>query len=183
MSLPTPAEIQRAKDFVESGVDFAQMLQELDPAGEVVVDLRGLEAMGERRRTSVLYAVPVDATGRLKAFAEKVRGVFVKEGLVVDEGRELKLHATVVNTVYSKGRRGGGGGGGGWRGRGRGRGGGGGGGDQKETFDAEMVVGRYMGVAFAEGVRLDRVAVCRMGEVRGEDGTSEGYLVVGERSL
>lgn len=181
MSLPTPADIQRAKDFVESGVDFAQMLQELDPAGEVVVDLRGLEAMGERRRTSVLYAVPVDATGRLKAFAEKVRGVFVEEGFVVDEGRELKLHATVVNTIYSKGRRGGGGG---WRGRGRGGGGGGGGrGDQKETFDAEMVVGRYRDVAFAEGVRLDRVAVCRMSEVKGEDGASEGYLVVGERLL
>lgn len=111
----------------------------------------------------MLYAVPHDSSERLKGFAEAVRAAFEAEGLVQRDEREMKLHATVVNTVYSRGRRSGGGG------------------AQRETFDAEDVVDRYAGVAFAEGVRLDRVAVCRMGEVWREDGTSGGYLVCGEK--
>lgn len=117
--------------------------------------------MGSRRMASVLYAMPCDDSGRLKRFAEAVRAAFEAEGLVVREDREMRLHATVVNTVYIRGR------------RGPGR--------QRETFNAESVVDRYKGVAFAEEVRLDRVAICRMGEVKRADGTSRGYLVCGEK--
>lgn len=109
----------------------------------------------------MLYAVPCDSSGRLKRFAEAVRAAFEAEGLVQRDEREMKLHATVVNTVYSNRRRGGG--------------------AQREMFNAEDVVDRYSGVVFAEGVRLDRVAICRMGEVRRLDGTSGGYLVCGEK--
>lgn len=109
----------------------------------------------------MLYAVPCDSSERLKRFAEAVRAAFEAEGLVQRDDREMKLHATVVNTVYSRGRRSGG--------------------AQRETFDAADVVDRYTRVAFAEGVRLDRVAICRMGEVWREDGTSGGYLVCAEK--
>lgn len=181
MSLTSSTLIQRAKNFVETGLDITQLLQSLNPSTEVepfTIDLRGLDAMGQRRRTSVLYAVPCDSTGRLRVFAEAVKAAFEEEGLMVKEDRELKLHATVVNTIYSKGGQGRGRGGGGGRGRGRGDGRG-----QRECFDAEDVVDKYRDVAFADGVRLDKVAVCRMGEVRAEDGTSQGYLVCGERTF
>lgn len=158
MSLPSPALLQRAISFLETGIDYARLLGPTP----LTVSLRGLETMGSRRNTSVLYAIPRDRSERLKGFAEAVRAAFEAEGLVQRDGREMKLHATVVNTVYSRGRRGGGG-------------------AQRETFNAEDVVDRYTGVAFAEGVRLDRVAICRMGEVRREDGTSAGYLVCGEK--
>lgn len=117
--------------------------------------------MGSRQMASVLYTIPCDDSGRLRAFAEAVRAAFEAEGLVVRDGREMRLHATVVNTVYSRG------------GRSTGR--------QRETFDARNVVDRYRGVAFAEEFRLDRVAICRMGEVRRAGGTSGGYLVCGEK--
>ena len=51
--------------------------------------------------TSVLYAAPYDASGRLIALCERLRGAFVEAGLVVPEDRGLKLHATLVNTVYA----------------------------------------------------------------------------------
>lgn len=183
MALASPAHVQRAKEFVETGIDFTQLLHSLGPssAAPLVVDLRGLETMGPRLRTSVLYAVPHDITGRLRAFAEAVRGAFEKEGLVVEEERELKLHVTLVNTIYS-GKKGRGTPGRGGRGA---RGGRGGGGDREQPgkFDAEDLVDKYRDISFADGVRLDKVAVCRMGEVRREDGTSGGYLVCGERTF
>ncbi len=53
-------------------------------------------------KTSVLYAQPLDEQGVLQLFCEKLRGVFVDEGLMQDEGRPLLLHATVANTIYVK---------------------------------------------------------------------------------
>lgn len=162
MSLPSTTDVQRAVEFLQNGVDYTSLLQD---GGPLTIDLRGVDAMGDRRRASVLYAVPVDATGRLRAFAEGVRGAFVGAGLVLDEGRELKLHATVLNTVYST------------RERGRdGR-------KRRETFDAVGMVDKYKDYEFAGGVLLDKVAVCRMGEVKGAGGKSEGYLVCGEKAI
>ena len=71
----------------------------------LVVTLRSLSAMRDPRRTSVLYFEPDDATGRLMGFCERVRGVFEREGLVQEEGRAWKGHATILNTIYASGGR------------------------------------------------------------------------------
>lgn len=156
MSLPSPTDLQRAVHFLET-LNLSTLLPSGPP---LVVDLRGLATMGAPAQTSVLYAVPHDPTARLQGFAEAVRAAFERAGLVQPEQRQLKLHATVVNTVYS-------------RPRGRGR----------MTFNALETTRRYDGVAFAEGIVVEKVALCRMGEVRRADGSSGGYLVCAERML
>lgn len=117
--------------------------------------------MGAPAQTSVLYAVPHDRTARLQGFAEAVRAAFERAGLVQREQRGLKLHATAVNTVYARAR----------------------GSRTRLTFNALDTVRRYDGVAFAEGVVVEKVALCRMGEVRRSDGSSGGYLVCAEKML
>jgi activating signal cointegrator complex subunit 1 len=42
------------------------------------------------------------STTRLRAFAETVRGAFLAHELILPERRELKLHATLVNTIYAR---------------------------------------------------------------------------------
>ncbi|KAF3046804.1 hypothetical protein E8E11_003860 [Didymella keratinophila] len=73
------------------------------------IDLRGVLPMQRVRQTSILYAEPVDKTGRLLGFGERLRGSFEERGWVVRDDRALRLHATVLNTIYAKpkGKRGG----------------------------------------------------------------------------
>ncbi|KAF2141252.1 uncharacterized protein K452DRAFT_192894, partial [Aplosporella prunicola CBS 121167] len=71
------------------------------------LSLTSLHSMHPPRKTSVLYAVPDDASARLRPLCEAVRALFVQRGFLLDEGRPLKLHATLVNTLYARGGRGG----------------------------------------------------------------------------
>jgi len=71
-------------------------------------------------------------------------------GLLIPDDRPLKLHATVVNTIYVKGR--------------RSRGGKGG---KKSSaplrIDATALLERYRDYVWAEDIVLDRIAICEMG--------------------
>ncbi|GJE84181.1 hypothetical protein PsYK624_002570 [Phanerochaete sordida] len=60
---------------------------------------------GDPARAHVLWAGPApggEGTRVLRRVAEFVSGEFRKAGLVVDERRPLKLHCTVLNTVYRR---------------------------------------------------------------------------------
>lgn len=116
------------------------------------ISLRGLHSMQRASQASVLYAPPVDARGHLLPFCERLRGKFLEAGLMVDDNRPLLLHATIVNTVYV-------------RGRGRGKG-------KKLTLEAGSLLDRYADYIWLEKFAVDRVAICKMGakEVEGEDG-------------
>ena len=103
------------------------------------ISLAGLATLSSPRRATVLYAVPRDTTGQLQEFAECVRRVFEDAGLVVHEDRPLRLHATVANTVYC---------------RGRGR---------AQALDLRGVLDEFAGWVLAEAVVIDRVALCKMG--------------------
>jgi activating signal cointegrator complex subunit 1 len=137
------------------------------------ITLRGLASMQVPTKAAVLYAPPVDPLGLLQAFCERVRDAFMQAELMVDDGRPLLLHATVVNTVYSKqkglinategqagtgGRRRGG--------RGGGRGGRGGrdwGKRERLVFDGTGLIDRYEDHVWMEDVPLEKVAICKMG--------------------
>ncbi|EPE08743.1 hypothetical protein F503_04330 [Ophiostoma piceae UAMH 11346] len=132
------------------------------------IGLRGLNSMQPPARSSVLYASPVDkSTGRLAAaggpfleLCERVRAIF--SDLMIEDGRPLLLHATIVNTVYvGSGGRGGRGGRGGGRGGRGGHGGGRGGG--KITFDARDLIEQYEDFLWMDNVPTKKVALCRMG--------------------
>ena len=68
----------------------------------LVVTLEGLVPMQKAVQSSILYAEPQDKSGRLVRFAESVRKSFEDGGWVLKEDRGLKLHATVLNTIYAK---------------------------------------------------------------------------------
>lgn len=117
-----------------------------------------MRAMGNKTTTaSVLYAPPADDLGILQRFCEGVRNLFVSAGLIVDEGRPLLLHATLVNTVHVKD----GGRGGGAKEEGRSKKG-------KRRWDklevnATALIERYDGYVWLADLPLDRLAICKMG--------------------
>ncbi|KAL8993757.1 MAG: hypothetical protein Q9169_006103 [Polycauliona sp. 2 TL-2023] len=57
--------------------------------------------MHSPKSTSMLYTPPADISGRLYPFCEMLKERFVEGGFMVKEERGLKLHATVLNTVYA----------------------------------------------------------------------------------
>ncbi|GAB1312957.1 A-kinase anchor protein 7-like phosphoesterase domain-containing protein [Madurella fahalii] len=144
------------------------------------ITLRGLASIQSPTKAAVLYAPPVDQLGLLQAFCQRVRDVFREAELMIDDGRPLLLHATVVNTVYSKQKPGEGGGGKRRGGRG-GRGGGGGWGRKRErlVFDATGFIERYEDVVWMEDVPIEKVAICKMGAKKVVvDGVEDGAYEV-----
>ena len=142
-------------------------------AQPLVVSIVGLQPMHSPSSTSILYASPQDASLRLPHFCLALQVTFTEAGFLVPETRPLLLHATIVNTIYAKERsRRTADGGHGKQGKGRG------------GFDATHVLGKFGETTWAEGVRLEKVAICEMGarKVDGEEG-SEAYLEVGSLEL
>lgn len=157
------------------------------------VDLRGVASMHSPSKTSVLYTSPMDSTGRLLSLCEQLRDVFVEKGLLVKDDRPLKLHVTVVNTIYVKGRppaqsnadRGAGGAqrqGDSGQPRRRNRRPG------PVQFDARPAIEHLKDFAWAEDVLLDRIAICEMGAKKVVDEKTdkiveEAYKEVAIRAL
>lgn len=112
--------------------------------------------MTSASKTSVLYAAPTDTEGILHKFCEQLRKPFRDMGLMEDD-RPLLLHATIVNTIYVKGR---------------------GGGRRKERLmlDARDLMHKYEDYAWVEDMPVSRVAVCKMGAKK-VDGGDEVYEV------
>ncbi|KAI4270389.1 MAG: hypothetical protein LQ337_006713 [Flavoplaca oasis] len=67
----------------------------------LTLSFTGLHSMHSPKSTSFLYTPPTDSTGRLFPFCQSLRDRFATEGFMVDEERALKLHATVLNTIYA----------------------------------------------------------------------------------
>ncbi|KAK6539175.1 hypothetical protein TWF694_009419 [Orbilia ellipsospora] len=202
MSLTTPEKLQQAISTLES-LDVSQFLSsdglQNDDEKKLNISLKGLESMDNSRKgvekCAILIIPPTDApsdggsTGgnRLYTFASALRQHFINEGIMTPENRPLKLHATVVNTVYSKKKKGSKD-----KKSKNSRGGGRRGNKERITFDATDVVERYKDHVWAEKLEIDRVQICNMGadkgeEVVGEDGTVEvvgnGYRVAGSRLI
>ena len=208
----------------------------------LTINLESLIPMQAPHKTSILYAEPQDPSQRLQPFAAALRDQFTKKGLLLEDSRPLKLHATIMNTIYAKPK----------RGRGRSKGsklkdglkhmehkvsphhhadgedvhvahvsndndnpadeatsaagsadgndatapadlstaesphstGEGHGPDGKSwmRFDARNLIEKYKGFVWAEGVRVDRVCICKMGAKKIWSGGLEGEgEVVDER--
>ncbi|KAI7253997.1 hypothetical protein KC343_g3870 [Hortaea werneckii] len=69
------------------------------------IELKGLVSMHDPQKTSILYSAPVDQTERLYPFCLAVQEKFKESDFLVKDDRKLKLHATIVNTIYAKGRK------------------------------------------------------------------------------
>ena len=130
-------------------------------------------------RATVLYAAPTDDNGRgttLQVFCEKLQAAFREAGLMASEegerdARPLLLHATVLNTIYVKGGRGGGSGKKGGRRR------------ERLTVDARPILDRYDDFVWMRDVPLEKIAICRMGAKKVGDDGDEAYEVEAEIDL
>lgn len=69
------------------------------------ISLESLEPMQSPTKTSILYIRPQDPTNRLQILCQALRKTFTDAELLVPDTRPLKLHATIVNTIYVKGRK------------------------------------------------------------------------------
>jgi len=128
------------------------------------VTLRGLVSMHKSSQTSILYSSPLDSDLRLYQFCQKLRDIFMKAGFIAESKKALLLHATVVNTLYARGAKGSGHG---KKGRAR------------LLFDARKILEDLEDFEFMSGVRVEKVAICRMGAKAGVDG-EERYEVEAE---
>lgn len=165
-------------------------------AQPIRIELRGLVSMHAPQNTSILYTAPQDFSGRLYNFCLALQDHFKEQDLLVPDDRKLKLHATLVNTIYAKVRR--------------------------KTFprrsnskapganpsipseaelnanlgdrseghgpnanaplkiDARELLEKYKDFIWAENVVLDRIAICEMGAKKKMDG--EGNVIAEEYS-
>ncbi|KAL8981434.1 MAG: hypothetical protein Q9205_003776 [Flavoplaca limonia] len=67
----------------------------------LTLSFTGLHSMHSPKSTSFLYTPPTDSNDRLYPFCQALRDRFATEGFMVDKERALKLHATVLNTIYA----------------------------------------------------------------------------------
>ncbi|ETS77450.1 hypothetical protein PFICI_11324 [Pestalotiopsis fici W106-1] len=128
------------------------------------VTLKGLHSMQSASKASTLYSSPVDADGALQRFCEKLKAAFEEAGFMMSDKRPLLLHATIVNTIYIKGRR--------HQGGGKKR--------EKITIDARGILDRYEDNVWMENVPIEKIAICRMGAKETEDGQDQAYEVEAE---
>ncbi|KAF4313730.1 hypothetical protein GTA08_BOTSDO00329 [Botryosphaeria dothidea] len=124
----------------------------------LVISLKSLVSMHPPRKTSILYAHPEDPTNRLHPFCDTLKALFTGKGLMVEDTRPLKLHATVVNTIYAKS---------GGHGKGHGP-------NARAPIrvDATDLLPRYANFVWADEIRVEKIAICKMGakKIVGEKG-------------
>jgi activating signal cointegrator complex subunit 1 len=184
MSLLTPERVNGALALLRS-IDIPSLLslpavppdlpapKAAESSKPLIITLRGLKSMHPPAKTSILYSGPDDPDGHLYNFCSALRAAF--SDFLVQDDRPLLLHATIMNTVYVPGVRARSGGAGSGHGKNK----------AKMTIDAREVLERYSDVAWMEEVRVEKLAICRMGAVRlknaeGVETGEEEYFVVGE---
>jgi activating signal cointegrator complex subunit 1 len=154
------------------------------PSSPLKISLTGLSSMHSPTNTSILYIPPSDPTQRLYPFCLALQQLFQNEGFLLPDNRDLKLHATIVNTIYAKGRK--------KKAAPKqdGKASSADPGPQNEhdrsqnhgpfsnaplNFDARPLLDEYRNFVWAEGVVLDRIAICEMGAKKRFD--AEGNVV------
>jgi activating signal cointegrator complex subunit 1 len=192
MSLQSEEKVDEAIHFLRS-IDMASLLEEAaelrDQDGSapqpseskaasaapepLTISLSSLTSMHPPQKTSILYTAPSDPTARILPFCASLVNLFRSADLVLPDDRPLKLHATVVNTIYAKA---------GGRGSGHGP-------NAKAPIrlDAREVLERYQDWVWAKDVKVGKVAICKMGakKILGEGGkiVAEEYEEVASVSL
>lgn len=139
--------------------------------GPVKIGLRGLVSMHDPQKASIIYIEPHDSSERLYPLCLALQDIFKKEDMLVPDDRKLKLHATLVNTIYAKGKKS--------QGHGPNA-------TAPLKIDARPLLEKYEGFVWAKDVVLDRIAICEMGaKKRIENGevVSEEYTEVASAPL
>ncbi|KAJ8608703.1 hypothetical protein MRB53_039505 [Persea americana] len=72
------------------------------PLKSIRIRLKGIASMHDPDHTSILYIPPDDEDQALLPFCQAIQKIFQDKELLVKDDRPLKLHATIVNTIYAK---------------------------------------------------------------------------------
>lgn len=159
-------EINKAEPATTPATAIEQQLPQ-----PLLTTLSGLHTMNTPTKTSLLFAQPLltpDPTGashhtQLAHLGTALRTSFTTAGFLVPETRPLRLHATIVNTIYARKA---------VSGKNRWKGGSG-------KIDATDLIARYEGFEWAKDVRIEKVAICEMGV----KDVLEGGKVVGQEYM
>ncbi len=151
------------------------------PVSPLMVTLSSLTSMHSPSSTSILYASPTDTSNRVLPFCLDLREKFMQAGFLLPDNRPLLLHVTIMNTIYATDRRSRGKTHGGkrWdrggssqnatgeRGHGLKKG--------KLTIDATDIIQNYENYEWATDVKIEKVAICKMGAKKSVD--QDGNMV------
>ena len=172
-------EFVHNKDAADS-VDGTSLLRtDQDLRVEEILPLKvtvsGLHPMHTPSSTSILYASPLDSTSRLFPFAIALQKAFAEAELLLPEDRNLRLHATIVNTIYAKDKK--------TRAKDSGHGK-----NSKSSrkFDARELIARYEKFEWATDVHIERIGICEMGAkktIKNGEVVNEEYLEVAGTAL
>ncbi|XP_030630395.1 activating signal cointegrator 1 complex subunit 1 [Chanos chanos] len=102
MALLNEQEVTRASEVLQQCQDF---IREITGGKPIPVEVSGIEYMNDDpSMVDVLYAkVHVqDGSDKLQAIADRLVETFVSSGLMVREWDRVKLHGTVMNTLFRK---------------------------------------------------------------------------------
>ncbi|KAI1863964.1 uncharacterized protein JN550_009243 [Neoarthrinium moseri] len=137
--------------------------QEADgtPPPLLSVTLKGIHSMQSASKATTLYSAPEDPDGILQKFCEEVKKTFEEADVMENDKRPLLLHATIINTIYVKGRR-----------QGKKH--------EKITIDARGILDRYDDYEWMRDVPVEKIAICRMGAKDVEDSDDKAYEVEAE---
>ncbi|KAL8783469.1 MAG: hypothetical protein Q9213_004606 [Squamulea squamosa] len=111
MSLKEPERVEGATKLLRD-LDVGSMLAALKLEATAQPDqstspppltlsFTGLKSMHSPKSTSFLYTAPTDTTGRLHPFCQSLKDQFTAAGFMTEERGVLKLHATILNTIYA----------------------------------------------------------------------------------
>ncbi|XP_036428351.1 activating signal cointegrator 1 complex subunit 1 [Colossoma macropomum] len=102
IALLNEQEVMRACELLQQCQGFIRDVTEGKP---LALEVRGIEYMNDDpSMVDVLYAkvITQDASDRLQQIADRLVESFVAAGLMVKEWDRVKLHATVMNTLFRK---------------------------------------------------------------------------------
>jgi activating signal cointegrator complex subunit 1 len=157
MSLQEEHNLQEAIDLLKN-LDIGEALESSRPTEThplntepeaLRISLRSLISMHSPTDTSVLYAEPVDDSKRLYSFGEILRAKFRHSGFMEEDTRPLKLHATVLNTVYAKK------------------------GSGKLRIDATQLLDECNEFPWAQDLWIEKLSICKMGAKKEFDQNGE----------
>ncbi|XP_052272061.1 activating signal cointegrator 1 complex subunit 1-like isoform X6 [Dreissena polymorpha] len=94
-------EVQRATDMLQSTLE--EVLRPILKDGPLHIQLKGLEYMNDDpSEVDVLYVKVLDNTDRLQSIADRLVDRFSTSGLMQRDYERVKLHVTVMNTLFRK---------------------------------------------------------------------------------
>ena len=177
MSLLSPERVEAVCSFLrnmdvldllrqaEAGISASETDLERTIGDNLKFTLSGLHAMQTPSKTSSLYLSPSNPSSVLLPFCRTLTSAFHTSGFLLPDPRPLKLHATIVNTIYAREAK---------SGKKRWS-------KDSRKIDAREVIERYEGYEWVKDMKIDRVAICEMGAkkvVEGEEVVDQVYTEV-----